>query len=261
MDLKTIHHYAKKLFETLRLRAFPLGIKMIKSEAEIPEKSMRPLRDLGKHLDLCQGFAMARWEGKTIAMMKEDMWCFEPAVGYGLVKPSQEYLAGDNRYPWSIAKREDAKKWIAKSPRFKFSKYKGILFAPLQECNFEPDVFLLYCNPSQLTHISITKNCIDGEDLHSVLSGHSACVYSVVPVIKEGKCRLTSPCRGERHMARTKDNEIIFSGPIEKLGSYIEGFDYLKEHGWGYPGPLELSLEPEFPDNYKEIGKNMGMDY
>ena len=261
MELESIHENAKRLMEILRLRTPPLAIKMLKNEAEIPPNAVRPLRNMGHHLDLCQAFAMSRWGGKTIAMLKEDMWCFEPVVGYGLAEPPQEFLEGENRYPFSIMTREAAKKWAHSFPRLKVGEYVGILSSPLVKCTFKPDLFITYCDPSQLTQLLIAKNCIDGEDITCRLGGHAACVYAVVPVLQNKQCVVASPCRGDRRIAMTQYNEIIFSAPIEMLREFVKALEYLEEHEWGYPWMFELKPEYELSNNYAKIGEKMGLKY
>jgi HSP20 family molecular chaperone IbpA len=44
----------------IRPLTFPLAIKMLKSEAEIPEKTRRPFQQLKKKVAICQGIGMAR---------------------------------------------------------------------------------------------------------------------------------------------------------------------------------------------------------
>lgn len=51
----------------------------------------------------------------------------------------------------------------------------------------EPDMFIVYCNPYQLTHLLLAKDCIDGEGITSVLSGHNACILGIVPVLPKPK--------------------------------------------------------------------------
>jgi uncharacterized protein (DUF169 family) len=261
MDIKGIHKNAELIRDILRLKPQILAIKMLETEGDIPASAIRPVQDIGYHLDLCQGYHLSKWNKQTIAMTKEDMWCFEPVVGLGLAEPAKEYLNGENRWPWSVMKKEDAAKWASNFPRFEVGKYIGIVSAPLNSCDFEPDLFIIYCDPSQLTQLLITKNCIDGEDIYSILSGHSACVYSVVPVLKNNRCAVTSPCNGDRHLAMSQDNEIMFSGPISKLEEYAEGLIYLDKNGWEYPRGSQLRYERDLANNYKEIGIKMGMDY
>ena len=61
IDLKKIHTNAKEIRDKLRLLTYPLAIKMVKSEEELPKDAIRPFRDKGYHLDNCQAFAMSRW--------------------------------------------------------------------------------------------------------------------------------------------------------------------------------------------------------
>ena len=66
---KIFHDYGEELERRIRLRTYPLAIKMLETEQDIPEGAERPVRDLGYHVDLCQGFAISRREGKAMAML------------------------------------------------------------------------------------------------------------------------------------------------------------------------------------------------
>jgi uncharacterized protein (DUF169 family) len=261
MDLDTVRKQAEEIFGINRLRTYPFGVKMLRSETEIPPGAVRPLRDLGVHLDLCQGFARTRWEGATMAMLKEDMWCFEPVVGFGLAEPPAEFLDGDNRFPASVMSREAARSWAQSTlPRLPTGHYVGVASAPLNRGTFEPDLFVVYCDPEQLTHILIAQNAIDGRDVECALAGHAACVYTVVPVLEKNRPAVACPCRGDRRNAMTQSNEIIFSAPIGELDDFVKALHYLDGHGWGYPWPFELHPEPKLVDNYARLGRLMGMD-
>ena len=260
MELKELHRHAEAVMQELRLKTPPLALKMLKSPDDIPPQAIRPVKDMGRHLDLCQGFSRSRWEGKTMAFLKEDMWCFEPVIGYGLAEPPKPFLEGHNRYPATAKTLEAGGNWAKSAPRLEVGIYVGIVSAPLTDCSFEPDMFLLYCDPAQLTHIMIAKNWIDGGDITTTLSGHAGCVHAIVPVLKEKKCWVTSPCQGDRRIAATQDSELIFSGPLEILPDLVEAFNFF-EGEWKYPWPHYLQYERELSDNYAELGKMMGMDF
>jgi len=260
VDLRNLHDNAKEIRDKLRLLTYPMAIKMAKSENEIPKDAIRPFRDLGYHLDNCQAFSMSRRGKKMVAMTKEDMWCMAPFVGYGFVKPSKEWLEAKHRTVSGI-NPEARQKAVQSAPRFKVGEYMGIISAPLEECCFEPDMFLIYCNPYQLTHILLAKDCIDGVDVTSTLSGHNACILAVVPVIQNRKCWVTNPCRGDRGIAMAQNDEVIFSAPIEMLGDFIKAFRYLEEHGQQIPFDLELHPERKLKDGYADIGRTMGIPY
>ena len=85
--INEFNDYGRDLENLLVLRTSPLAIKMIETEADIPEGSMRPKRDRGYHLAQCQAFTKSRRQGDTIAMLKEDNWCWGSLFAYGLVDP------------------------------------------------------------------------------------------------------------------------------------------------------------------------------
>ena len=63
--------YGEELERRLQLRTSPIAIKLIQQKEEIPKGAVRPVKDLGYHLALCQGFAMSRRNKTTVAMLKE----------------------------------------------------------------------------------------------------------------------------------------------------------------------------------------------
>jgi len=261
MKLEKMHNNAQLFKQILSLKTDILAIKMIKNGSDIPKGAIRPKKDGLNRIDLCQAFAMSRFEGKTVAMLKEDNCCFEPVLGFGLAEHVKEFYDGITRYPWSIAKKEDAKKWVKNFPHLKFGEYIGIVTSSLMTCDFIPDIFTIYCSPEQLTQLLITQNCLNGEDVTCTLSGHAGCVFATVPVLNEKKCMVSSPCRGDRNYGRTQNDEIIYSCPIEQLEKYLETFDYLQKHGWGFPLLREMKLGHTLNNNYKEIGEKIGMKY
>jgi len=122
-----IHKYAEEIERRLRLRTFPLAMKLLEKEEDIPENAIRPLRDWGYRLELCQAYATSRREGMLIAMLKEDMWCFEPVVGYGIAEPPQYFLEGHNRFPEDVKTLEAGKNYASDFPRLPAGKYIGCL--------------------------------------------------------------------------------------------------------------------------------------
>ncbi len=84
ISLEEVHQYGMELENWLRMRVHPIAVKMLKSVDEIPEDAIVPTRDWGHKYSLCQSFAKSQRANQTIAMFKEDMWCFEPVIGLGL---------------------------------------------------------------------------------------------------------------------------------------------------------------------------------
>jgi len=260
MELKIFHEYGIRIETYLRLNTFALAIKLLKNKKEIPTNAKRPKKDLGYHLSLCQAFAISRREGTSFIMLKDDMWCFEPVVGLGLAKAPQYFLEGHNRFPGTARTLEAGKNWAQSLPCFKLCKYEGIAFAPLSKTSFEPDLIILYCDPSQLTQIMIAINWIDGKDINCRLSGHAGCVYAIVPTIQNNQYQVTVPCIGDRKRALAQNDELVFSSPIEKVKDLVAGLEALEKNKDGLPVKFQQMPEYQLEESYAKIGKLMGMD-
>jgi uncharacterized protein (DUF169 family) len=213
---KEFSTFGEDLEKYLLLRTSPLAIKILEKNTDIPEGAMRPRRDRGIHLALCQAFAMSRRERLSVAMLKEDQWCWGPLVAFGLVDPV-------------IADSEEATRNQVKIlPRFEQGKYLGILSAPLKTANFEPDLVLVYSNTAQLRSLLMAVKFKEGSLVNSQFDPIDSCVYSIIPVLQSGQYRITLPDPGESHRALAGDDEIIFSIPKDKIETLISGLRFGK---------------------------------
>jgi len=251
---------AEEIEKRLRLKTFPLAIKMLEAEKDIPEGAVRPKRDLGYHLATCQGFAMSRREGKMLAMLKEDMWCSESVMGLGLAEPPQYFLDGYTRFPESVETLQAGSTWAHELPRFKAGKYIGVVSSPLATANFEPDVVVLYCDSTQLKVMLSAAAWRDGHELTCTISGKGACVYTVVPVVQHQRCQVTTPCGGDKRWAMSQDEEMIFSFPWVKAEELLTALRQLDEYGLRLPMAYVMKTEYELRESYLKVGRMMGMD-
>lgn len=258
--LSDFNRYGEELEKRLQLKTFPFALKMLKREEDIPEGAIRPKKNLGFHLALCQGFAMSRRQGALVAMLKEDNWCYDPVIALGLVEPPEYYLEGHADFPLRLGSLETARNLANKSPRLEYGKYVGIMSAPLKTANFEPDLVVIYCNSAQLRCLLAGIKYKEGYQVTSTLEPGSACVQSTVPVIKSGECQVTVPCIGDRRWALAQDDEMIFSVPRGKLEDLLLGIRFFDEAGFGFP--INFAMRPEYPlhENYLKVGKMIGMD-
>ena len=260
MTLNVFHNYGEELEKRIRLKTFPLAVKLLAKEQDIPEGAIRPLRDLGYHLPLCQCFAMSRREGTVIAELKEDMWCFEPVVGYGLAEPPEYFLEGNNRFPHDVATLEAGSHYAHELPRFETGKYIGIVSMPLEKANFEPDLVMIYCDSTQLSLLMLGRENKDGYNLKCNLSSHAACVYGIVPAMQSGDYQVAIPCRGDRYSAMAGDEEIIFTVPKGKLEELMAGLRYVDSTGSKLPRGYGMRYEYPLRESYANMAKMIGME-
>ena len=222
-QLETMHNDAADLERFLRLQTYPLAIKLLRAEAEIPADAIRPKRDQGHQYNLCQTFALSRRNGSTIAMLKEDMYCFEPVIGYGMGVPPQEFLDGENRFPGDVETREAGRRYAEQFPRLEAGEYVGVLSAPLGIADFLPDAVTIYCDSSQLVVLLMAREYKTGGNLPTALSGHAACVYGVIPALQSGAYQVAVPCRGDHITAMAADDEMIFTIAWQKFDEFMTG--------------------------------------
>ena len=104
--MKNFPRYAEEIQRQLALQGLSLAVKMLEKGEDIPEGAKRPKKDFGVCLAQCQAFAFAERYGMSIAMLKEDMWCPEQVLGYGLEEPPRYFLEGRNRYPDDVESLE-----------------------------------------------------------------------------------------------------------------------------------------------------------
>lgn len=259
-DFEVYNRYGVELEERLRLKTYPLALKMLEREEDIPEGAKRPMRDFGYHLSLCQSFQISRRDGIAMAMLAKDMWCCEPVIGYGLGEAPAEFIEGHNRYnpyPRDVVSLEAGKNYAEEFPMLKTGKYVGIVSAPLRTANFEPDAVMLYCDSAQLGLILLAREAKDGRHLKCELSSHAACVYGVVPAMLKGQCHVAVPCRGDHYAAMAGDEEMIFTVPKEKLEELMEGFRFVEKFGSKLPRSYKLLPEYAMGAIYEKIAQIM----
>jgi uncharacterized protein (DUF169 family) len=239
----------------VRHQTYPLAIRMLNSEEEIPQDAKRPLRDYGEPFTLCQALALGRRDGLTIVLDKASQSCPIALVGLGFVRP-EEYLSG--KYALAPTNQStDARIRAAKAmPRFQFGKYRYILIAPVRIASFDPDVILFYGNGAQVMRMIQAAVFASGEGLTSKSSGAGGCLLPIVDAIVEGKCKYTVPGNGERRLGLIADGELGFAMPRNRFEEVVSGLKLSHEGKQTYPiSPGYLKLEYKMPPSYVELRK------
>lgn len=235
--------YGDDIERILLLRSAPVAVKMLEKEEDIPEGAVRP-RKAGYHLAQCQAFAMSRRDRVTVAMLKEDHWCPTAVMAYGLEKR-----------PASM------EKWTHPYDCFEQGRYIGMVTAPLQKADFDPDVVLVYAKPSQLRGLLLSAVKI--EDVHDVKHHFfpPSCGWSVVNPMTDGNYRIVLPDPGEYQRALTEEGDLIFSIPVSRLDDMMSGLRQ-NEHGFFSYRDHQMFMEKDFelPGFYKDLFKSWGMD-
>ncbi len=261
-SLSELNGIGEELEKRLQLLTSPVAVKLLEKEGDIPPGAMRPKRDHGYHLALCQAFAMSRRERATVAMLKEDNWCYLPVIAFGLAEPPDFFLAGNTFLKAAVGDAKAARDLAESFPRLECGKYVGVLSAPLRETSFEPDVLVIYSNTNQLRCLLSAMKYRDGYIVQSSLDPGGACLQSTVPVLQRGECQVTVPCGGDRAHAMARDDEMIFSLPMQRLEDLMFGLRTLDEAGRGYTR-FAPGMRPEYPlpGIYRQAGTLVGLEF
>jgi uncharacterized protein (DUF169 family) len=260
MSLTAYNAYGTDLEKLMYLKTYPIAIKMLKNESEIPKGAIRPKKDRGEHYAMCQVFGVARRQGTTLAMFLEDHWCFEPIISYGLVETPQDYLEGSTN-SYFIANREAAAKHAREMTRLPVGKYAGMVVGPLKTANFAPDLTMVYANTAQLRHMLLCLRYLNGTQVTSTIDPIGSCVHSVVPSLLNGECEVTVPDPGDFERAGAQDDEMILTVPTSRLKELMEGVYHFEKSGMGFRR-FSYAVNPDFkqPPFYEEYFKKWGLD-
>jgi uncharacterized protein (DUF169 family) len=248
-SLDELNRYGEEIERLMLLRTFPLAVKMLERESDIPEGAIRPIKDYGYHLAQCQAFSQSRRQGTTIAMLKDDNWCWGSLIAYGLV---DQRIA--EKYP-------ELKDEVKKIPLLEYGRYIGIVSAPLKTANYVPDIVLIYSNNAQLNGMLHALSFAGEGRVTSPLYAIASCAFSVVPALSGQYC-VTLPDPGELGRALAGEDEIIFSVPRDKVEGLVSQLKMFDERKLGYKHHAFWEMRPDFPrpDFYKRLFRECGLE-
>ena len=263
MNAADFNKLGEELENLLILRYAPIALRLLKPGEEPPAGALRPKRDLGEHLALCQAFALVRRQRKSLVMLNEDHWCVWPLIGFGLV----EFLEGTDAYDRAatanfIENPDKARAFFKTSyPRLPEGTAAGLALAPLGDATFVPDMILVYLKPAQLRSALMSIKYKSGELLRCAFDSVDSCVHSTIPLLKDGQYKITVPDPGEYERGLTDEDEMILSVPADKLPELVEGLRLLSSRGYGYR-QLHMEMKTDFarPQFYDDLFRSWGLD-
>jgi uncharacterized protein (DUF169 family) len=254
---KKIEKFSVAIEKQLKVSTMPVAVKLVREIEDPPPKAKYPLKNFGHKIAVCQGMTMARTLGWTIAFRKEDHACPLAWVFLGHVDPSP-FLDG------AIAgyyqdHDECGKKMEQSFPRWPVNFIRETWLCPMNRCDFEPDLAVVYGNPAQMLYLIQAANFGYGVGVRSSSTGRGGCATWIAAVLQSGECTYMIPGPGERIFAGTQDHEMSFAIPYSKFENVINGLQYVKDQGaFRYPVPnLAILSEPKMPEKYYTLDPEM----
>jgi uncharacterized protein (DUF169 family) len=226
---------------------FPVAVKFLDREEDIPERAKRPLRDLGVKMAPCQGSAMARRYGWTVAFAREDVGCAIAAHTYGWERvPDAEgpihFLTVMNYAADETAAAEVLEGFLT----LEMDHDPVVLYSPLERTRVPPDVVLIYVDPAQMMRLIHGITYHTGKPIESSFSGRAAsCTEGVLGAYLHQAAKVVVPGNGDRVWAACQDHEMVMAVPGGHLAGLVEGLEKTHQTGIRYPIPSYLRYQPE----------------
>jgi uncharacterized protein (DUF169 family) len=213
----------RSIKEKLELESEIVAVKYIKSESEIPDDFIRPLRDTGHPMTLCIAMTAARRDKKKIAMTAMDNACTPVTFAKGWAKVSiipfiKSQVKNDwNKNTLAVLRRFLSYRQLglgvskAMWPLNKiFMRHRGMLTAPLSETPFIPETVVIYGTPKQMQFI---ENAFSYESKYVPIASNTgyggACFSAAYLPLAVKKPIFANLGLGDRAFARPKDDEVV----------------------------------------------------
>ena len=220
-NLETNKKYCEVIESKIKLDAKPVAMKLLKSEDDIPD-GIELINEKIRHCEMVRKASLGSKFYSTI----EEQLCLGGAGAIGL-REMPEKLANGEKY-YSLGRFKDletAKKLTSKLSIIKDIHW-GIIYAPLDEANFEADVIEIITEPVGGMKLAQSIVYNTGEKINPSFAGiQSLCGDAFSnPYIEKG-INFTLGCDGSRKAADIKDNEMtvgISKYQLEEVISSLE---------------------------------------
>jgi uncharacterized protein (DUF169 family) len=262
MDTSQVAEKSQFIYENLRLKTFPVGVKFLKGSTELPEKARRPSLFLKKKITICQAMTMARNYGWQMGITAEDVICILASLAFGFTTAEDARKEMVDSF-FESKYKSSMEKTVTEVDQMCFldkNEYKALLISPLQKIPILPDTMVLYGNPAQICRALQAVTFDTEKKVEGLFGGKVECPEYLIRPFKTGQPRIIIPGPGDRVFSMTADDEMILAMPYEFVERFILGLrESGKKAGARYPITFYQNFQPEFPPHYQELGKKYGI--
>ena len=218
-NLEKNQKYCEAIESKIKLDAKPVAMKLIKNEEDLPE-GYDLIDEKIRH---CEMVRKASLGSKFYSTLEQQM-CLGGAGAIGL-RDMPPKLANGEKY-FSLGRFQDletAKKLTSKLSIVE-EEHWGIIYAPLDEADFEADVIEVITEPVGGMILAQSIVYKTGEKITPSFAGiQSLCGDAFAnPYISDG-INFTLGCDGSRKAADIKDNEMAVGISAAKIEEVISG--------------------------------------
>lgn len=211
--------YSKVIESKIKLESKPVAIKLINSEDDIPTD----IDLIDERIRHCEMVRKASLGNKFYSTLKEQL-CLGGAGAIGLRDMPKMLANGEKYYSLGRFKDLETAKNLTSELSVVDKKSWGIVYAPLDEANFEPDVIEIITEPVSGMKLAQSIVYFTGDKIEPSFAGiQSLCGDAFAEPYMEKGVNFTLGCDGSRKAADIKDDEMTVGISNEKIEEVISG--------------------------------------
>lgn len=199
----------------VKLTSSPVAIKFID---DIPE-DIPLVEEKMRH---CEMVRKASYGDKFYSTLEEQT-CQGGAGAIGLRDMPPKLESGETYYNLGRFESMEIARDTVKELYVIPERHLGLVYSPLEEADFEPDVIVIISEPVAAMKIAQAMVYNNGDKLRPSFAGIQSLCGDVVagPVVTQ-ELNFTMGCDGSRKKADIKDNELSVGIPKSKIGQVVE---------------------------------------
>ena len=215
---------SSELKERLGLEKSPVAIKFILREEDIPE-GIEKISENVRHCEMVQKAA----QGETFYATAEEQVCKGGAAAIGLMETPEKIKTGE--FYQSLGRFKSlgsAKRTMEEVPKID-PIMKAIVYAPLEDIKYDPDVIVIICKPAQAMKLAQAMVYTRGGRVEASFSGiQSVCADAVAGPFTQNTANITLGCSGSRQFAGIEEEEVIVGLNGENIGCVVTALVSMK---------------------------------
>ncbi len=220
-DVNVYSLVSDKIKEHLSLSKSPVAIKFVLREEDIPE-GIKKLEKGARHCELVQKAS----QGEIFYTTEEEQTCKGGASALGLMEAPEKVKTGEMYQSLGrFSSTGSAKRTVDEIPKIEPMMY-ALIYAPLEDAEFDPDVIVIICNPAQAMKLAQAMVYTLGGRVEADFSGiQSVCADAVAGPFTRKRPNITLGCSGSRKYADIQPDEVIVGLNGENIGCLINALE------------------------------------
>jgi uncharacterized protein (DUF169 family) len=224
--METTQTMAAKAKTILGLNSFPVGVKFIFSEKEIPEKGER----LSGHR-YCQALMKAR-HGAHVLLDAEGIACPAAAAAFGFKPLPMPLKSGKGLVGFGIVEDENTGKTMFEGmTTLPQGELKTLYLFPLETATMDPDIVVVEDETEKLMWIALAHLNVQGgrrvESSTAILQ--AACVDATLIPFVQQRFNMSMGCYGCRDATDIGTNETVLGFPFSEFKAIVESLEFLDQ--------------------------------